>query len=126
MRKFKSSLIASIIIGNFILGGSCAFAVTSYSLEAKGKNENAALGKLKTSAIREELAKQLSREDLKKNARIINNEIFKNFDEYVKVVGEPEYVKDGNLVIAKGNLEVDNEKIAKVLSLPSIGVGKRQ
>lgn len=120
MRKFKSSLIASIIIGNFILGGSCAFAVTSYSLEAKGKNENAALGKLKTSAIREELAKQLSREDLKKNARIINNEIFKNFDEYVKVVGEPEYVKDGNLVIAKGNLEVDNEKIAKVLSLPSI------
>ena len=59
MRKFKSSLIASIIIGNFILGGSCAFAVTSYSLEAKGKNENAALGKLKTSAIREELAGQV-------------------------------------------------------------------
>lgn len=115
MAKFKFNLLASIVISNICMWNACCAETVSLELEAVGKDETAALGKLKTSALRTELASILSRDELVKNAAQIRSEIFLKADEFVTVSDNLQYVNEGGKVTARGTVSVDRDRISAVL-----------
>ncbi|WP_406547026.1 hypothetical protein [Succinimonas sp.] len=103
------------LLGTLLLTSGYAAATTDYDLEASGKNEAAALGNLKMQALRTEMARHLSQDEIKSNAKIIRTEIFLKIDDFVSEAGEISYSQEEKKVIARGRISVDDEKLLAVL-----------
>ena len=103
------------LLGTLLLTAGYAAAASDYDLEASGKNEAAALGNLKMQALRTEMTRHLSQDEIKSNAKIIRTEIFLKIDDFVSEAGEISYTQDEKKVIAKGRISVDDEKLLAVL-----------
>lgn len=108
-------LSQGFLLGTLLLTSGYAAATADYDLEASGKNEAAALGNLKMQALRTEMARHLSQDEIKSNAKIIRTEIFLKIDDFVSEAGEISYSQDEKKVIAKGRISVDDEKLLAVL-----------
>lgn len=108
-------LSQGFLLGTLLLTSGYAAATADYDLEASGKNEAAALGHLKMQALRTEMARHLSQDEIKSNAKIIRTEIFLKIDDFVSEAGEISYSQDEKKVIAKGRISVDDEKLLAVL-----------
>ncbi len=108
-------LSQGFLLGTLLLTSCYAAAMADYDLEASGKNEAAALGNLKMQALRTEMARHLSQDEIKSNAKIIRTEIFLKIDDFVSEAGEISYSQDEKKVIAKGRISVDDEKLRAVL-----------
>ena len=90
-------------------------AQAEYELEASGKNETAALGNLKMKAFRTEMARHLSPDELKSNAKIIRTEIFLKIDDYVSPKGDISYRPEGDKIVAAGLVTVDDGRLLETL-----------
>lgn len=112
------------LVGILLLTTNYAMAQSDYELEASGKNKTVALSNLKIQALRTEIARHLSQNEIKSNAKIIRTEFFIKIDDYVSQIGEISYIQDEKKVTAKGRISVDDEKMLAVLkkALPNITV----
>ncbi len=108
-------LSQGFLLGTLLLTAGYAAAKTDYDLEASGKNEAAALGNLKMQALRTEMARHLSQDEIKSNAKIIRTEIFLKIDDFVSEAGEISYTQNEKKVIARGRISVDDEKLLAAL-----------
>ena len=108
-------LSQGFLLGTLLLTAGYAAATAEYDLEASGKNEAAALGNLKMQALRTEMARHLSQDEIKSNAKIIRTEIFLKIDDFVSEAGEISYTQNEKKVIARGRISVDDEKLLSVL-----------
>ena len=108
-------LSQGFLLGTLLLTAGYAAATAEYDLEASGKNEAAALGNLKMQALRTEMARHLSQDEIKSNAKIIRTEIFLKIDDFVSEAGEISYTQNEKKVIVRGRISVDDEKLLSVL-----------
>lgn len=83
----------------------------SYELEASGRDEAAALGNLKMTAVRESVKSVLSPEELKSHAGPIRSEIFLKVNELAVPAEGIRYRTENGKVIASGTVEVRDEEI---------------
>ncbi len=83
----------------------------SYELEASGRDEAAALGNLKMTAVRESVKSVLSPEELKSHAGSIRSEIFLKVNELAVPAEGIRYRTENGKVIASGTVEVRDEEI---------------
>ena len=77
----KGRLLA--LVAGALLSASTAMGESEYQLESSGRDEKAATGNLKMTALRECVKKMLSEDDLRRNARVLRTEIFMKADEFV-------------------------------------------
>ena len=117
--KYRS-IGLEILLGLLMMIPESVLAGTAYEMEAAGKNEAAALGNLKIKALRTEMARHLSQDELKSNAKIIRTEIFLKIDDYVSPEGEISYRTEGDRVVAAGQVTVDDARILATLGKNSL------
>ena len=119
-----SKIYSVFFVGTLLLTTNYAMAKSDYEIEASGKNKTVALSNLKIQALRTEIARHLSQNEIKSNAKIIRAEFFLKMDDYVSQIGEISYIQDEKKVTAKGRISVDDEKMLAVLkkALPNITV----
>ncbi len=114
MKNFNRSLINLAVVGCIAIFSESVIA-SSYELEATGKDEAAALGNLKMAALRAEVQKTLSKDEMKQNAKLLRNEVFLKVNDFTHESGTPAYSTENNKVKVKGSIEVDSDKLLSVL-----------
>nr|MCR5084973.1 hypothetical protein [Succinivibrionaceae bacterium] len=112
----KSSLSNGLLVAALAMAihGS-AMGMSSYELEAMGRDEAAALGNLKMAALREQLGKSLAQDEIKKNAKILRNSVFLKKDDFVTSGPDLVFTKEGKRTKVHGTVTVDDEKLMSVL-----------
>ena len=95
-------------------------AEVTYDLQASGKDNAAALGNLKMKALRSQLQQLLTPEDMKKNAKLLRNEIFLKINEYAQTGDDISYTQQGKKVLAQGQVKVQDDKLAETLGKISL------
>ncbi|SFS36366.1 Ankyrin repeat [Succinivibrio dextrinosolvens] len=114
MKNLNRSLINLAVVGCIAIFSESVIA-SSYELEATGKDEAAALGNLKMAALRAEVQKTLSKDEMKQNAKLLRNEVFLKVNDFTHESGTPAYSTENNKVKVKGSIEVDSDKLLSVL-----------
>ena len=114
MKNMKLNLLSMVVFACIMVFSGNATA-SSYELEATGKNQEAALGNIKMAALRAELQKVLTKDEMKKNSKILRNEIFLKVNELAHETDSLSYESENKKVRVKGLIEVDSDKILSIL-----------
>ncbi len=72
-----------VLFAGILLASGTAMGDVVYQLESSGRDEKAAAGNLKMSALRECVKRMISEDDLRSKARVLRTEIFMKADEFV-------------------------------------------
>jgi hypothetical protein len=118
-QNWYRKLIAVSVMGGLSLILSTDVMATSYNVEAYGRDEKAALGNLKMSALRDSLKTIISEKELKDYAKVLRTEIFLNVDSFVTPGSDLVYENKNQKVFAKGSVDVNEDALrSKLASIP--------
>ena len=108
------------ISGLMFLSGICS-AGTVYQVEASGKNDEAALGNLKMTALRKSLQTIIPAEEIKKNAGALRTGVFTRVDDFTKPGEDLVYSKENNKSKVQGSVDVNEEALRNaVAQIPAL------
>ena len=106
--------------GLMFLSGICS-AGTVYQVEASGKNDEAALGNLKMTALRKSLQTIIPAEEIKKNAGALRTGVFTRVDDFTKPGEDLVYSKENNKSKVQGSVDVNEEALRNaVAQIPAL------
>ncbi len=119
--KLKLKLMNVLTIsGLMFLSGICS-AGTVYQVEASGKNDEAALGNLKMTALRKSLQTIIPAEEIKKNAGALRTGVFTRVDDFTKPGEDLVYSKENNKSKVQGSVDVNEEALRNaVAQIPAL------
>ena len=119
--KLKLKLLNVLTIsGLMFLSGICS-AGTVYQVEASGKNDEAALGNLKMTALRKSLQTIIPAEEIKKNAGALRTGVFTRVDDFTKPGEDLVYSKENNKSKVQGSVDVNEEALRNaVAQIPAL------
>ena len=119
--KLKLKLLNVLTIsGLMFLSGICS-AGTVYQVEASGKNDEAALGNLKMTALRKSLQTIIPAEEIKKNAGALRTCVFTRVDDFTKPGEDLVYSKENNKSKVQGSVDVNEEALRNaVAQIPAL------
>ena len=119
--KLKLKLLNVLTIsGLMFLFGICS-AGTVYQVEASGKNDEAALGNLKMTALRKSLQTIIPAEEIKKNAGALRTGVFTRVDDFTKPGEDLVYSKENNKSKVQGSVDVNEEALRNaVAQIPAL------
>lgn len=116
----KGSLL--VLFAGALLSAGTAMGETVYQLESSGRDEKAATGNLKMTALRECVKKMIPEDDLRSNARVLRTEIFMKADEFVTLDDSSLKIseKSGKYVVT-GTAKVNDEAVmARLAQIPEL------
>jgi hypothetical protein len=117
MRKdWCKKMVVASLMGCFSLLLSPEISAATYTEEAYGRDEGAALGNLKMSALRDSLKNIITEKEIKDYARVLRTEIFLHVDSFVTPGDDLVYEKKNQKIFAKGSMNVDEEALYKKLA----------
>ncbi len=119
--KLKLKLLNVLTIsGLMFLSGICS-AGTVYQVDASGKNNEAALGNLKMTALRKSLQTIIPAEEIKKNAGALRTGVFTRVDDFTKPGEDLVYSKENNKSKVQGSVDVNEEALRNaVAQIPAL------
>lgn len=110
--RYTITVLLGVMLFSAGIGGAQALI---YEGEASGKTQDAALGNLKMTALRQGVANALSKDEIKENSRLLRNEIFLKVNDFTAVQGEVSYRTENHKTYAKGKVEVNEDSIRATL-----------
>ncbi len=111
-----------VLFAGILLVSGTAMGEVVYQLESSGRDEKAAAGNLKMSALRECVKRMISEDDLRSKARVLRTEIFMKADEFVTLDDSSLKIseKSGKYVIT-GTAKVNDEAVmARLAKIPEL------
>lgn len=122
MKKFIRHGICLSAIMLFMGVATPALSEVAYQLEGTGKDEKAAIGNLKMTALRNCIKNMISDDDIRNYARVLRTDVFMKVDELVAVdESSLKVLQNGGRYTVKGTATVNDDAVmAKLVRIPEL------